>query len=361
MERDSKQLDADVRDLVARALPEMSGASLAEAAQALLDGHERARADDRERDRLRAQRSDRQDRRDELLVAIADADGEVGDLFRIAGVESLEALEDAERRAGEAALHRSALTEVTDKLLAAGAGAGIEALIEETRGVDADRATARLREIESEIDEAQEALERAADQLARQQGGLEKMGSGAADAALEVEHLVAPLRANVRQYVRLRVATMVLEKEVERYRRENQGPILSRASELFPRLTLGRYAALSVGYDETDAATLRAIRADGDEIGIGALSDGTRDQLFLALRLATLERHARHSEPMPLVLDDVLIHFDDDRARAALSVLGDFAERYQVLFFTHHARLRELAREALPAPRLAELDLPEAE
>ena len=51
---------------------------------------------------------------------------------------------------------------------------------------------------------------------------------------------------------------------------------------------------------------------------------------------------------MPLVLDDVLIHFDDGRARAALRVLGEFAATTQVLFFTHHERLVELAREALP-------------
>jgi uncharacterized protein YhaN len=61
---------------------------------------------------------------------------------------------------------------------------------------------------------------------------------------------------------------------------------------------------------------------------------------------------------MPLVLDDVLIHFDDDRARAALGVLGEIAQTTEVLFFTHHTRLVELAREALGAERLAVHTLP---
>jgi uncharacterized protein YhaN len=61
---------------------------------------------------------------------------------------------------------------------------------------------------------------------------------------------------------------------------------------------------------------------------------------------------------MPLVLDDVLIHFDDDRARAALGVLGDIAKTTEVLFFTHHARLVELAREALGEGRLVLHTLP---
>jgi uncharacterized protein YhaN len=51
---------------------------------------------------------------------------------------------------------------------------------------------------------------------------------------------------------------------------------------------------------------------------------------------------------MPVILDDILIHFDDERARAALEVLGELGRQAQVLFFTHHARLVELAREAVP-------------
>jgi len=71
-----------------------------------------------------------------------------------------------------------------------------------------------------------------------------------------------------------------------------------------------------------------------------------------------LRRYARLNEPMPLVLDDVLIHSDDARAEAALRVLGEVAESTQVLFFTHHARLVELARRALGEGRLAEHRLP---
>ena len=91
------------------------------------------------------------------------------------------------------------------------------------------------------------------------------------------------------------------------------------------------------------------------------LSDGARDQLYLALRLASLERFAERNEPMPLVLDDVLIHFDEQRARAALAVLADFSATAQVLFFTHSARLCELAREAVPAGRLFEHRLGDAQ
>ena len=147
----------------------------------------------------------------------------------------------------------------------------------------------------------------------------------------------------------------MLARETERYRQQNQGPVLARASELFARLTLGSYQALRAGWGDDDVAVLRCVRADGQERGVDALSDGTRDQLYLALRIASLQRHASASgSAMPLIVDDILVHFDDDRARASLTALGELADTTQILFFTHHRRLVELAREAVPAGRLVE-------
>ena len=73
------------------------------------------------------------------------------------------------------------------------------------------------------------------------------------------------------------------------------------------------------------------------------MSSGARDQLYLALRLATLEKYLATSEPMPFIVDDILINFDDQRARATLDVLADFSAKTQVLLFTHHARISEMA------------------
>ena len=82
---------------------------------------------------------------------------------------------------------------------------------------------------------------------------------------------------------------------------------------------------------------------------VDGMSEGTRDQLYLALRLAGLEMHLAEHEPMPMILDDLLVHFDDTRARHALAALGRLAGKSQVLLFTHHAHLVELARQELGA------------
>jgi uncharacterized protein YhaN len=141
----------------------------------------------------------------------------------------------------------------------------------------------------------------------------------------------------------------VLEREVERYREQHQGPVLKRASALFPRLTLGRYRGLRVGVEERQIV---ALREDGKEVTVDGLSEGTRYQLYLALRIASLERYLERNPALPLVLDDILIHFDDERAGAALAVLGELSERIQILFFTHHARDLTLAAAAIPSAGL---------
>ena len=75
------------------------------------------------------------------------------------------------------------------------------------------------------------------------------------------------------------------------------------------------------------------------------MSDGTADQLYLALRLAGLMLYLEKNEPIPFIVDDILIKFDDDRAAAALGALEKISRRTQLVFFTHHLHLVQLARE----------------
>ena len=78
-----------------------------------------------------------------------------------------------------------------------------------------------------------------------------------------------------------------------------------------------------------------------------AMSDGTRDQLYLAMRLAALKMRLGTHEPMPLIVDDLLITFDDERTEAALDVLADLSRLTQVILFTHHGRVTEASKKLL--------------
>ncbi len=74
--------------------------------------------------------------------------------------------------------------------------------------------------------------------------------------------------------------------------------------------------------------------------------------MYLTLRLAALDSHIAASEPLPLILDDILVNFDDLRAKATLKVLGEFSRKTQVVYFTHHRHLLDLAREAVGADQV---------
>jgi hypothetical protein len=115
-----------------------------------------------------------------------------------------------------------------------------------------------------------------------------------------------------------------------------------------PRSPSSSFSGIVTDFREEDDPVLLGIRPSGEEVEVSGMSEGARDQLYLALRVATLERQMQLSEPLPFVVDDVLVSFDDARARAALSVLAELCARTQVLFFTHHPHLVELARQAVP-------------
>lgn len=77
------------------------------------------------------------------------------------------------------------------------------------------------------------------------------------------------------------------------------------------------------------------------------MSEGSRDQLYLALRLAALELQIEQGLNMPPIVDDLLINFDDHRTEAGLQVQGELSRKMQIVFLMHREHLVPLAKEAL--------------
>lgn len=219
---------------------------------------------------------------------------------------------------------------------------------------DPDAASRAIDDAEAEIAELERDISKADQTIGGQEMGLQEMRgeTGAAEQAAVAQEALERVRSSVERFVRARVGGVILRREIDRYREENQGPLLTTASQLFARLTLGGFTGVRVGYNDKDKPALMCVRPGNVECEIDGLSEGTRDQLYFSLRVASLLRYADVAEPMPLVLDDILIQFDDDRSRAALEILAELSSRIQVLFFTHHTKLVDLARASLPAASL---------
>jgi uncharacterized protein YhaN len=254
---------------------------------------------------------------------------------------------------GQARPLRAAIAAAEQNLLRSGRGATLEAIAEEVASVPPDELDDRLARVEAELDELEARRAEGQQLIGSQQALLDQMDGrdAAAEAAEAAGAIAAGLAAQVDQYVRLRLAGALLREGIERHRQRNQGPILGRAGGLFERLTRGSFAGLRVDEGPKGEPVLHGVRPGGATVPVDGLSDGTADALYLSLRLAGLDAYLDAHPPMPLIVDDILIQFDDDRAAAALEALAALSARTQVLLFTHHRRLVELASALDPAVR----------
>lgn len=168
--------------------------------------------------------------------------------------------------------------------------------------------------------------------------------SGVAGAVVERESAATRMHQALERYLELRTARDLVTAAMATIRAEQQDPLIRRASELFAASTRGEFQAVETDIDDRGNPVVVGRRSGGGTASVATMSDGTRDQLFLAFRLASLENYGDATEPLPFIADDVLVHFDDDRSAATLDLLAEFGRRNQVLLFTHHRTVRELAK-----------------
>ncbi|MDE0241904.1 MAG: AAA family ATPase [bacterium] len=286
---------------------------------------------------------------DGMRHARREADITIRDLIARAGVETVGGLRREIARSDEAKRLGREIEELTESLAKNGGGRSERELEEEARDVDPDRLGAeidsmsdRLKELDDPIDRAALAERQAADTLESIDGR-----EAAIAAAWDRQAILAELEDIAARYVRAQTGLRLLQWAVDRYRAEQQAPLLKRASSLFATLTLGSFNGLGLVYDEKDQAVLAGTRPDGSEVDVTGMSDGTVDQLWLALRLAAIDGWLEENAALPFVADDLFVNFDDDRAGAGLEVLHRLAGSCQVMVFTHHAHLVGLARQVL--------------
>lgn len=277
------------------------------------------------------------------------AEQELAKLKSAAGCETLDELVDAENRSTEFLKLENDLAAIEDRVVKASALPLLELLVQ-ADGQDLVLVQSALDRISTDIREYAPKAESLHQKQLETQAALDLVDGEAiaaeaeqraADAAARLSNLVA-------DYSSARLASAILSEAIETYQQRYQGPLLARASELFATITCGRFEKVATDFDE-DMTILVGVRPNGKRETVGNLSSGTRDQLFLALRLAAIESHVANQEPMPVVVDDIVINFDDASASATFRVLAELSRKTQVLFFTHHEHLLERAASAIGA------------
>lgn len=286
--------------------------------------------------------------REEAKFRLTQASEEVAKLLSEAAASDMDELPSIETQVRKRRELLTLQNEVSETLLSLGGGATLEEFCQTLSDLSAEQVEAELEELsqrQTELETSQRTLLQRIGELKEklQQMDGSDQAARAAERAAQLQTEGLELTA---QFMRLELAEHVLKTEIENYRRANEGPILKKSSEYFAKLTCGDYTELHSGYDDdSDEPVLQAIARSGRRVNVEGMSEGTRDQLFLSLRLATIDLRAEHAEPFPLIADDLLVQFDRERALATLNVLAEFARRHQVLLFTHLDRDRELAEK----------------
>jgi uncharacterized protein YhaN len=195
-----------------------------------------------------------------------------------------------------------------------------------------------LRQIDGDIQKAREELGRVKRELDELAGDRR-----AVTLRFEREQLADRLLTSTERWCALELAGDAIDRIRHRMERHCQSETLQLSSKYLSQLTLGKYQNIWAPLGE------RHLSIDDDAeqtFSVEQLSTGTREQLFLAIRLAMIRRFADEGTELPLVLDDVFVNFDQTRTEAAVETILDVADAgQQVLLFTCHLHLADIFEE----------------
>lgn len=198
----------------------------------------------------------------------------------------------------------------------------------------------RLREREARVAELLDRRGRTAQRLERLREEAE-----AEDRLIAYEELNAEFAGLADRYAVLSLTAELIRRTKTVFEEERQPEVLRKASAYFAEMTDGAYARIVV---PSAAEKLLAETPDRRTIDAQLLSRGTREQMYLALRFA-LAGATSPSQALPLLLDDLFVHFDAVRLKRTAQVLGTVSRERQVVLFTCHEHVARAVTDALPS------------
>jgi uncharacterized protein YhaN len=352
IDRDAQTFTERVKALCMLAAGDLEGPPAEEAIVGLHARLTRSREARSRLDSLEKQRGQEEKRLREAERAISEYRSQLDAMCAEAGCDSYEALSEVEARSLKRREIEAELRTLEERLLGLSGGATVDAFVRTAAEVDPDAIDSRMEGLDEIIRGLEEERSSLDQTIGAERNELGRMDGGAAAAQLaeEGQRVLGRLTSDVEHYAGLRLASAVLSRAIDRFRQRHQGPMVNITSEHFAQLTVGSFEGVRVEFNDQGQPVLVGVRPGGKStVGVEGMSDGTADQLYLALRLAGIETYLETNEPMPLIVDDILIRFDDDRASAALEVLRGLSEKTQVIFFTHHRHLVDLAEKCIPS------------
>lgn len=341
IQRERAELDRRATSLLDR-LEVEPGGTLEGRLASLLHRLDRSSADRRTAHEADARRAALLERRGPLEDSVGALAASVAEHLTATGSADPDELR---RRDAAAGARRAVLQRLSEARanLAGGAGGpeAVDALRAELRGRDLSTVEAELVAVNDEADALDAEERRLVARVGELDASIRALESADELGTLRQELAGVEGRANTlaTEWAVRAIAGRLLAETRSRYERDRQPDVIRAATAHFERITGGRYARIVAPPGD---ANVRVETESGEARATDELSRGTAEQLYLALRFGLIEEFARHAEPLPVVMDDILVNFDADRAARAAAAIGDLAQRHQVIYFTCHPTIAGL-------------------
>ena len=338
---------AEAAELAARLAPDLAGAEAFAAVQSLrprlveqrelAKQHETLVATLKRADAaLARQQKQQEDCRIELQTVLA-----------VIGGDSIETAQAQVTLAAERLRMTETLRQSATELHAKGDGRSLVELRHEVGSIPVDDILGAVGQAQSERDAANAEAQAVAARVATMQAEMaqQEAADSATRAAVDQQAAIAALRRVTEEAALMHLSALLLDAALTQVEMAGTSVLLSRIATLFRTITGGTYTRIEVEEQSDGSAGLIAVQGafPDERKAVKDLSEGERDQLFLALRMAAIEDHVATTSPLPFVCDDILQTFDDDRATAAMQALVQLSENVQVILLSHHRHLLGLA------------------
>ncbi|MEO9896283.1 MAG: AAA family ATPase [Paracoccaceae bacterium] len=166
--------------------------------------------------------------------------------------------------------------------------------------------------------------------------------------------IIEEVRRGARRAAVARLGVLAAKGALRRLATERRTTMLGDVEKAFVAITAPAWSRVDV-WSQSEGEKLIGVKPNGSSVSVEDMSTGTMGQLYFALRVAGYRSFARDLGPLPMILDDIMETFDDDRAKAALQLCSDIGQSGQAIIFTHHAHLVELARETIPGVNIVDM------
>jgi len=213
-------------------------------------------------------------------------------------------------------------------------------VIDYLRDHDKELIEQKVRELNQEIEEKHQEWQKKTSELGEKRNELKRIEgeSELAEVMTELETERQRLQEAYKEWMTGKMALEILGEVKSKYEQEKQPEVIKNSSRYFNKITRGRYSKVRVALDDKEVAVYDSREASKK---IHQLSRGTKEQLLMSLRLGFIEEYEKQAEPLPLIMDEVLVNFDAIRAGETAKILQEFGKNRQILMFTCHPTTHE--------------------